>query len=157
MKEVHTSYFIEWKSAICDPPAISLWWITDGPQVAWRELLACRSATPCCHCSSAALCLRTDISDVQLCRIWNQYWRSAPSCWWNRCEWQSDATSPWRFKSKTTDCGLQSLEQLQICIQTSQLWPAIKQNLSIKWVGFKLYLNILHLWESLETHLAGNF
>lgn len=32
-----------------------------------------------------------------------------------------------------------------------------KTNLSIKWVGFKLYLNILHLWECLKTHLAGNF
>lgn len=31
MKEVRTAYFVEWKPAICDPPASALWWVSDGP------------------------------------------------------------------------------------------------------------------------------
>lgn len=129
--------------------------------MACRELLTYRPAICCCHCSYVTACLRSGLSGVQLCRIWNWYQSFALSCRYNRCEWQV-----WRNKqleiqiqNHRFDYSLQSLGELQIWIQTSQLQPAIKQtylynglNPNYIWISFISGKVWRHIWLEIFKH-----
>lgn len=158
MKEVRTAYFVEWKPAICDPPASALWWVSDGPYSGGME----RAVNP--QICNVLLSLLICCSVLENGHFW--------------------CSTLQNLKPVLEICTELSVKQmgmavwcnkpLEIQIQNHRLWPSkfrrvtdlhpnftavasYKTNLSIKWVGFKLYLNILHLWECLKTHLAGNF